>query len=62
MWRRTAKGERRDLGLGGYSHVSKARIALRQLSESTDPDDMHLLRRIQNTKTLVWDSGSGGFQ
>ena len=42
--------------------VDKARIALGQLSESADPDDMHLFRRIQGTRALVWDSSNGGFQ
>ena len=42
--------------------VDKAHIALRQLSESADPDDRYLLRRIQDTGTLVWDSSNGGFQ
>ena len=42
--------------------VDKARIALTQLSESADADDKYLLRRIQDTGTLVWDSRNGGFQ
>ena len=42
--------------------VDKARIALTQLSESADPDDKYLLRRMQDTRTLVWDSRNGGFQ
>ena len=41
--------------------VDKARIAIKQLSESDNPDDMYLLQRIQDTRTLVWDSSNGGF-
>ena len=41
--------------------VDKAHIALRQLSESNNPDDRYLLQRIQDTRTLVWDSSNGGF-
>ena len=42
--------------------ADKARIALRQLSESDNPDDMYLLQRIQDSRALVWDSSNGGFQ
>lgn len=42
--------------------ADKAHIALKQLSESADPDDKYLLRRIQETRTLAWDSSNGGFQ
>ena len=42
--------------------VDKAQIAIRQLSESHNPDDKHLLQRIRDTSTLVWDSSKGGFR
>ncbi len=41
--------------------VDKAQIAIKQLSESDNPDDKYLLQRIQDTRTLVWDSSNGGF-
>ena len=39
-----------------------ARQAIDQLSESTDPDEVQLLQRIQHTEqTLVWDPGNAEF-
>jgi len=42
--------------------VEIAQIAIKQLSESDNPDDKCLLRRMQDTSTLVWDSSRGGFR
>ena len=42
--------------------VEMARIAIRRMSQSNNPDDKYLHQRIQDTKTLVWDSCNGGFR
>ena len=42
--------------------ANMAQDAIKRLSESADPDEVHLLQRIQHTEqTLVWDSGNAEF-